>query len=280
MYHNISDKLLFRVSTMYGGYLVACDVATADEDLALFCAKLSTRGAIINSVVRIFENSKDTPRVSVLTTKEYKNALAAELERSKHDGLEAGDIVETPRFGEVKLDEVFENHEMLHRAGYTWSTGYEGNCEIAGKPNGKSGMRFAAAKKAPYKKHVFSMSITAKTNIRRPFIDYIRLVDADGNEYDIGWELSEQTTKDGVYRATFTNLVSLRNEIRDLDSFDDMHIDTVSVYNEDKPSWSSIALENGTFAITSMTISDETGATYQMKTRNGFVPVDHYYHAD
>lgn len=87
MYHNISDKLLYRVSTMYGGYLVACDVATADKDLASFCAKLSARGAVIKSVVRIFEDSKDTPRVSVLTTKEYKNALAVELERSKRGQL-------------------------------------------------------------------------------------------------------------------------------------------------------------------------------------------------
>lgn len=280
MYHDISDKIIYRVSTPYNGYLVACDVVTAEKDLARFCAKLSANGGAVQSVVRIFEGAKDTPRIRVLTTPAYKNALVLELERSKRDELKAGDVVRTPRFGDVKLEEVFGNHEMLRRAGYTWPPGYEGDFEIAGKPSGQSGIKFAAAKKVPYKRHVYSMSITANTRIKRPFIDYIRLVDYDGNEYDIGWEMSEQTTKNGVYRAAFTNLVSLRNEIRKPEYFGNMRIDIVSIYDEDAANRGRFMVEKDVFAITSVTISDETGATREMTAGNGYPLVNHYYYAN
>lgn len=66
---------LYRVKTAYGGYLVEVSEGKPIQELAQFCAELSLKGETITSVTRIFVISKDTPRISVLTSPEYKRAL-------------------------------------------------------------------------------------------------------------------------------------------------------------------------------------------------------------
>lgn len=63
------------MKTVYGGYLVEVSEEKSIQELAQFCAELSLKGEMITSVTRIFVTSKDTPRIIVLTSPEYKQAL-------------------------------------------------------------------------------------------------------------------------------------------------------------------------------------------------------------
>lgn len=67
---------VFRVRHLTGGWLVEVPY---EEDhiqaLAEFCAEKALTGYHITSVTRIYECSKDTPRIGVLSTPEYKAAV-------------------------------------------------------------------------------------------------------------------------------------------------------------------------------------------------------------
>ena len=95
---------------------------------------------------RIFEDSSSTPRVSVLSQPEYKQAYREELARKERGDLEAGDRVYTPRFCNVTLEAVYGTEEELCAAGYTESTHYQNDrYGIRGKSTGFNRMVFAAA---------------------------------------------------------------------------------------------------------------------------------------
>ena len=61
--------------------------------------------------------------------------------------MKQGDYVITPRFGNVRIAEVFDNMKDAIEAGYTEATHYEGEYEILGKNIGINRMRFAGIKK-------------------------------------------------------------------------------------------------------------------------------------
>lgn len=72
------EGIVYRVKTTHGGLLVEVpDEGDTMEDLARYCANLSMQGYIISSVTRVFDADTATPRVSVLSSKEYK----AEIKR-------------------------------------------------------------------------------------------------------------------------------------------------------------------------------------------------------
>ena len=139
---------LYRVNTKYSGFLVEC-ANDSYEGLMRFCAKISVKGYMITSVTRIFEDSKDTPRVSVMSQPEYKEIFMEELRRSKYGPYEAGDTVYTNRFCNVTLKEVFDSESEMMAAGYTEPT-YNQNEKyiVRGKSTGMNHMVFAAAPKA------------------------------------------------------------------------------------------------------------------------------------
>ena len=70
------EGIVYRVKTTHGGFLVEIpnEVDTMGE-LARYCANLSMSGYIISSVTRVFDADTATPRVSVLTTKEYRDEI-------------------------------------------------------------------------------------------------------------------------------------------------------------------------------------------------------------
>lgn len=94
MYHEIKG-IIYRVNFQYGSCFVECDEGNAHEELYRFCAKKAASGKVISSVNRIFEDSSSTPRVSVLSQPEYKQAYREELARKERGDLEAGDRVYT-----------------------------------------------------------------------------------------------------------------------------------------------------------------------------------------
>ncbi len=68
--------IVYRIKTPYGGFLVEVpDEGDTMGELARYCANLSMSGCIISSVTRVFDADSATPRVSVLTTKEYKDEV-------------------------------------------------------------------------------------------------------------------------------------------------------------------------------------------------------------
>lgn len=77
------EGIVYRVKTTTGGLLVEVpleggaivDYDKAEKELARYCANLSMRGYIISSVTRVFDVDTATPRVSVLTTKEYRDEI-------------------------------------------------------------------------------------------------------------------------------------------------------------------------------------------------------------
>lgn len=69
------EGCLYRVKTAYGGCLVEVSEEKSIQELIQFCAELTLKGEMITSVTRIFVTSKETPRISVLTSPEYRQAL-------------------------------------------------------------------------------------------------------------------------------------------------------------------------------------------------------------
>lgn len=69
---------VYRVKTPYGGLMV--EIPGGNDEmgtLARYCAALSMKGYVISSVTRVFTLDAATPRIPVLSSKEYK----AEIKR-------------------------------------------------------------------------------------------------------------------------------------------------------------------------------------------------------
>lgn len=82
MYRMTTGKL-YRITTYYGtGFIVEVD---EDEDekraLADCCAELQLKGYHVTSVTRIFACSRETPRISVLSSPDYKRVLKEKTAR-------------------------------------------------------------------------------------------------------------------------------------------------------------------------------------------------------
>lgn len=70
------EGIVYRVKTTHGGFLVEVpDEGDTMGELARYCAVLTMSGYIISSVTRVFDADTATPRVSVLTTKEYRDEI-------------------------------------------------------------------------------------------------------------------------------------------------------------------------------------------------------------
>lgn len=68
--------LVYRVRTKTAAWLVEVpDSNDPIQDLAEFCAEKAVSGYLITSVTRIFDCSTDNPRVAVLSSPEYKEAV-------------------------------------------------------------------------------------------------------------------------------------------------------------------------------------------------------------
>jgi len=61
--------------------------------------------------------------------------------------MKAGDYAKTPRFLNVKIQEVFDSVRDMLANGYTEPTHYDGEYAIQGKSTGINLMQFAAAKR-------------------------------------------------------------------------------------------------------------------------------------
>lgn len=61
--------------------------------------------------------------------------------------MKKGDYIYTPRFCNVRIEEVFENRDETRENGYTEPTHYKGDYEVLGKSIGVNRMVFAAVKK-------------------------------------------------------------------------------------------------------------------------------------
>ena len=70
------EGIVYRIKTTHGGFLVEVpNEGDTIGELARYCANLSMSGYIISSVTRVFDADTTTPRVSVLTTKEYRDEI-------------------------------------------------------------------------------------------------------------------------------------------------------------------------------------------------------------
>ncbi len=70
------EGIVYRIKTTHGGFLVEVpNEGDTIGELARYCANLSMSGYIISSVTRVFDADTATPRVSVLTTKEYRDEI-------------------------------------------------------------------------------------------------------------------------------------------------------------------------------------------------------------
>lgn len=75
------EGLVYRVKHLTGGWLVEVpETEDPIEALAKFAAEKSVMGYIITSVTRIFDSSKDTPRMAILSSKEFKNEVKRLME--------------------------------------------------------------------------------------------------------------------------------------------------------------------------------------------------------
>lgn len=61
--------------------------------------------------------------------------------------MNKGDYIYTPRFCNVRIEEVFENRDEAMENGYTEPTHYRGDYDVLGKSIGVNRMVFAAVKK-------------------------------------------------------------------------------------------------------------------------------------
>lgn len=61
--------------------------------------------------------------------------------------MNKGDYIYTPRFCNVRIEEVFENRDEARENRYTEPTHYKGDYDVLGKSIGINRMVFAAVKK-------------------------------------------------------------------------------------------------------------------------------------
>ena len=81
---NITGRV-YRVKGVYNAWFVEVDAGEKPiEALSKFCAEKALKGYPITSVTELVPDSNTSPRVAVLSTKEFKKALAlAQREESK-----------------------------------------------------------------------------------------------------------------------------------------------------------------------------------------------------
>lgn len=78
------EGIVYRVKHLTGGWLVEVpETEDPVEALAMFAAEKSVKGYIITSVTRIFTCSKDTPRMAILSSKEYKSEVRRLMEEQE-----------------------------------------------------------------------------------------------------------------------------------------------------------------------------------------------------
>ena len=78
------EGIVYRIKTTHGGFLVEVpDEGDTIGELARYCANLGMSGYIISSVTRVFDADTATPRVSVLTTKEYRDEIKRLTKKEK-----------------------------------------------------------------------------------------------------------------------------------------------------------------------------------------------------
>lgn len=61
--------------------------------------------------------------------------------------MNKGNYIYTPRFCNVRIEEVFKNRDEARENGYTEPTHYKGDYDVLGKSIGVNRMVFAAVKK-------------------------------------------------------------------------------------------------------------------------------------
>lgn len=128
---------------------------------------------------------------------------------------------------------------------------------------------------------MLTMTITARTCIERPVIDFLMLADSGGAEYALNWENSDHDVEDGVYTGAFNGLCLDEEEIDDLAFMQDMRITTVSIFDEDTRHKCGSSVPANDFYITTLTVTDEEGDTMQMPAlEDDTIPVDRYEFTD
>lgn len=128
---------------------------------------------------------------------------------------------------------------------------------------------------------MLTMTITARTRIEHPVIDFLMLADNDGNEFALNWEESARDVDDGIYTGGFSGLCLDEEEIDDILFMKDLNIATVSIYDEDTPHKCGAPVPANDFYITSLVITDEEGNTMTMPAQDDdIVPVGNYEFTD
>lgn len=90
---------LYRISTYSGtGFIVEVDEDENEkQSLADCCAKLQLEGYHITSVTRIYACSRETPRIPVLSSPEYKLALKKkDVHKALKEKLQTLDSINAP----------------------------------------------------------------------------------------------------------------------------------------------------------------------------------------
>lgn len=102
------NGLVYRIQTLYnGGFLFEAVNETDPElELKMFCSKLTACGANITSVVRIFPDSRSTPRIAVMDS-EYKKLVQNFLAQK----AEGKDIMGEDASLEAKLRKLLSDNE-------------------------------------------------------------------------------------------------------------------------------------------------------------------------
>lgn len=128
---------------------------------------------------------------------------------------------------------------------------------------------------------MLTMTITARTRIEHPVIDFLMLTDPKGAEYALNWESSDHDVEDGIYTGTFSGLCLGDDEVDDLAFLQDMRITTASIFDEDTPHKCGSSVPANDFYITSLAIvNDENDAMQMLTLEDGTVPVEKYEYTD
>lgn len=81
------EGVVYRVKHLTGGWLVEVpETEDPVEALAKFAAEKSVKGYIITSVTRIFACSTDTPRMAILSSKEFKSEVSRLMKEQDERG--------------------------------------------------------------------------------------------------------------------------------------------------------------------------------------------------
>lgn len=81
------EGILYCIHCYNSNMFVEAPREGAFNELARYCAELSADGHVITSVTELYQNSRETPRVKVLSSPEYKHALKAVLAARKNRKL-------------------------------------------------------------------------------------------------------------------------------------------------------------------------------------------------